>query len=214
MSSISLSVKLLESSNEISDKILQTLLPDVTKYFNNITQKLIQEIPNIIVGYITQQPEYSSILGGTLQYEFGIPDPANRLDDILSSIKNGYITKEKPVIIKSNMLVGGLKIEMLKKDFSDLLTLGASTITTEKGAKLNWLQWLLIEGDSVIVSDHIFIFGPSRHSRTGMGLMRESFGGFWRVPPEYAGNINNNWITRAINAASGEIDSIIQKIIR
>lgn len=211
---IGLSVKLAESSSEISSKIIQALLPDVTKYFNSISSELIKTIPNIIIEHITQQPEYTALISGSLQYEFGLPDPATRIEEILLSIKSGYIVKEKPVTAKVSSLVGGLKIQMIKKDFSDLLTLGASTLTTEKGDQLNWLQWLLLEGDSIIVSDHIFIFGPSPFSRTGMGLMRESVGGFWRVPPEYAGSINNNWITRAIDSASSVIDSTIQKILQ
>ena len=211
---IGLSVKLAESSSEISSKIIQALLPDVTKYFNGISAELTQSIPDIIIKYITQQPEYTALISGSLQYEFGLPDPANRVNEILLSIKSGYIVKEKPVTAKSSSVIGGLKIQMIKKDFSDLLSLGSATLTTEKGDQLNWLQWLLLEGDSVIVSDHIFVFGPSPFSRTGMGLMRESVGGFWRVPPEYAGSINNNWITRAIEAASSEIDTTIQKILQ
>lgn len=211
---IGLSVKLSESSSEISSKIIQALLPDVTKYFNSVTSELSQTIPNIIIEYIMQQPEYTALISGSLQYEFGLPDPASRLNEILLSIKTGYLVKEKPITAKSASLIGGLKIQMIKKDFSDLLSLGSATLTTEKGDQLNWLQWLLLEGDSVIVSDHIFVFGPSPFSRTGMGLMRESVGGFWRVPPEYAGSINNNWITRAIESAASEIDTTIQKILQ
>jgi hypothetical protein len=43
--------------------------------------------------------------------------------------------------------------------------------------------------------------------------MRQVGGGFWRVPPEYAGNMQNNWITRAIEAASSQIDKEIQRLL-
>jgi hypothetical protein len=36
-------------------------------------------------------------------------------------------------------------------------------------------------------------------------------GNSWRVPPEFAGNVNNNWITRGINSAVPEIDQYLMK---
>lgn len=213
MSTLALSVKVIESSSEIETRILEALLPDVTKFFTKVQNQLAQIIPNIIINSITNQPEYDSLLNGTLQYEFGLPDPASRLSEIISSIKDGSIVTVKPIVAKSSGISGGVKIQMIKKDFGDLLSLGGSSFVTEKGDRLDWLKWLLIEGDSVIVSDHIFIFGPSQYSRTGYGIMRQVGGGFWRVPPEYAGTINNNWITRAIESASSEIESQLQKLL-
>lgn len=211
--SLTLSFDIIDSQSEIASNLLNALLPDVTKYFDKVSNKLIKTIPSIIVSSIISQPEYSALLSGTLQYELGIPDPANRLNEILTTIKEGYSVQQKPVTAKSTSISGGIKIQMIKKDFSDLISLGASTIVTEKGEKLNWLEWLLIEGDTIIISDHIFILGPSKYSRTGFGIMRETLGGFWRVPPEYAGSINNNWITRGINAASGEIEKTIEQAL-
>jgi len=214
MNGFGLSVDIVESNAEISSEIVKALAPDVTKYFNTIFNELSDIIPDIIVQSIVSQPEYDSLMGGTLQYEFGIPDPASRLSEILNTIRNGAVLTKKPVISKSNSLSGGFKIQMIRKDFSDLLELGAASFTTEKGSQLNWLEWLLLEGDSVIISDNIFVFGPSKYSRTGFGIMRESLGGFWRVPPEYAGSINNNWITRAINDVSDTIEQEIQKLLK
>jgi hypothetical protein len=211
--SLGLSVDLVETQSEIASKILQALLPDVSRYFDNVQKQLIDIIPNIIIDSIVNQPEYDALIGGTLQYEFGLPDPSSRLSEILETIRNGHVVKYKPVNIKSSSLAGGIKIEMVKKDFGDLLSLGSASLVTEKGEKLDWLKWLLIEGDNVIVSDHVFIFGASQYSRTGYGVMRQVGGGFWRVPPEYAGNMQNNWITRAIEAASSQIDKEIQRLL-
>lgn len=211
-SSIPLSFSLIETQNEISTKILNAILPEVNKYFNRNVNDLEKIIADIVVESITKQPEYAAIVSGTLQYELGIPDPVGRIADILNTIRNSSIVKKKPITIKSSGIVGGIKIEMIKKDFSDLLSLGSATLITEKGDQLNWLQWLLLDGDSIIISDHNFILGPSNYSRTGFGIMRETVGGFWRVPPEYAGNINDNWITRAISAASKDIDNAISKV--
>lgn len=210
---LGLSVNLVESESQITYKILQALLPQVSVYLDKIQSQLVDTIPSIIIESIINQPEYGALLSGTLQYEFGIPDPGSRLSDIIETIRNGHVVKYKPVSIKSSGLLGGIKIEMIKKDFSDLLSLGSASFTTEKGQKLDWLRWLLIEGDNVIISDNVFIFGPDPNSRTGYGIMRQVGGGFWRVPPEYAGSLENNWITRAIAEASNSIDKEIQRAL-
>lgn len=211
-SSIGLSFNILENQSQITKKILDALLPQVEIYFNKNIDKISKIIPDIIIDAIVAQPEYNAITNGILQYELGITNPSQRLSEILNTIKNGSIVQKKPISIKSSGLNGGIKIQMIKKDFSDLLSLGSASITTEEGTQLNWLEWLLLEGDTIIISDHIFVLGPNKYSRTGFGIMRESIGGFWRVPPEYAGNINNNWITRAIDQATPDIENTISKI--
>ena len=214
MTTIKASFSITDSTSIIKDKILTALLIDAQNFFDNIYNKISESIPEIIINHIIDQPEYDALISGTLQYEFGLPDPSARLQEIIETIRNGSFVKYKPVSIKSSKLVGEITIEMIKKDFSDLLSLGSSTLITEKGDRLNWLQWLLLEGDSVIVSDYFFVLGPNNNSRTGFGIMKQFGGGFWRVPPEYAGSINNNWITRAINSAIGDIDTEINKLFK
>lgn len=213
MSKAKLSVSVLESTEDLSKAVLQALLPDVQKYFDKIYNTIDKNIPNILIESITAQPEYTALINGTLQYEFGIPDPAQRVGDILDTIRAGGFIKNKPVSIRGNTLVAGITLQMIRSDFEDLLSLGSASIETEKGTSLNWLQWLLLAGDSIIISDHMFILGPSQYSRTGMGIMRENKNAFWRVPPEYAGDINNNWITRAIDQASSSIDSELTSLL-
>jgi hypothetical protein len=214
MSQLQFSVKLVDNNSTISREIIKALLPDIQKYFNGIAAKISKSIPDLVINSIMNQPEYASLMSGALQYEFGLPDPANRLSEILSTIRaNTQIINKSPQL-KGNKISAGIKFSMIKSDFSDLLSLGGASLTTEKGSKLDWLDWLLKQGDSIIISDYNFIFGPSKYSRTGMGIMKEVTGGSWRVPPEFAGTINNNWITRAIDAASSDIDNLINKVFQ
>jgi hypothetical protein len=214
ISSIPISFKLIETESQIINEILKALFPEVEKYFNRNIDSVADAIGDILVKYIVQQPEYTSLTSGTLQYELGIPNPVERMNEILGVIKSGAIVKRKPLTIKSSGISGGIKIQMVKKDFSDLLSLGSATLITEKGDQLNWLEWLLLAGDTIIVSEHSFILGPSPYSRTGFGIMKESVGGIWRIPPEYAGTIGDNWITRAIDASAKEIENTIEKLFQ
>lgn len=214
MSTLSFNMKLVGSNATIAQDMLSALLPDLNKYFSNIYNQLKQNIPPILINYIKAQPEYSSLMGGKLMAEFGLPDAGTRLSNILSTIENGAIVQTKPLSISGGKIRGSIKLQMVKKDFSDLLSLGDASFVTEKGSNLQWLQWLLIEGDTAIIADYGFIVGSFPTSRTGMGIMRQFGGAFWRVPPEFAGTINNNWITRAINEASTDIEKEIEKLAR
>lgn len=207
MSNFIAEFKLLDNQKSIASKILEALLPMVKDYFFKATRNLSSNISDILIKNIKSQPEYESLLNGTLKYEFGIPDAGPRIDLILDHIKTYGITKIEYPQIRNNKIIGSYKIQLVRSNFEDLIRIGSSTFTTEKGQQLNWLQWLLLEGDSIIITGFEFEFGPNIASRTGMGIMK--VGDSWRVPPEFAGNVKNNWITRAIDSAIPEIDQYL-----
>ena len=204
-------VKVLEDNFTIAQRISYALVPEINKYLNKIYQSMASSISDIVVDSIISQPEYDSLMGGQLQGEFGIPDPSSRLSDIISTIKSGSNIVRKPTSIVNGKINAGIRFQMISSDFQDLISLGSASFTTEKGTKLNWLEWLLLEGDTIIISDYGFVAGPNPSSRTGLGIMKGYSGASWRVPPEFAGNVNNNWITRGINSAVPEIDQYLMK---
>jgi len=69
---------------------------------------------------------------------------------------------------------------------------------------------LLLYGGQIIVRNYRVKMGSNRASRTGMAIMVESPGDSWRVPPEFAGTSNNNWVTRALSKIDDKILDIIQ----
>lgn len=214
MSSLKFNMKLLGNNSSIAKDMMNALLPDIEKYFDKVYSKMSRDIPDILISSIQSQPEYSALLGGTLQGEFGIPDPQARLNEIMSTIRSGQVVKKIPVKISANGIKAGIKLQMVKSDFSDLLSLGSASFDTEKGTKLEWLRWLLTEGDTIIISDYQFVLGSYPTSRTGFGVMRQFGGSGWRVPPEFAGTVQNNWITRAIESASASIESALQNAVK
>lgn len=212
MSKLTVDIRLLDTNAKIGRDMMNALLPEVKQYFNARIQRVENIIPDLVVQAIMSEPEYAALIGGTLFHEFGIPDPAGRLSEILSVIKNGTNIDIKSPSISGNSIKGGFKFRMVKQDFSDLLALGGASFITEKGSVLNWLRWLLVEGDSVIITDYSYsVDGPGK-SRTGLGVMIS--GGSWRVPPEFAGNIKNNWITRAIDKVMPQIEATVTRIMK
>jgi hypothetical protein len=211
---LNFSINILETNGAISQKIANALIPQVDRYLDNMFNQIKNLIPTTIINSIMNQPEYASLLSGQLKAEFGLPDSDSRLSQILSTIQDSSNIVRKQTSITGGKISSGIRFQMIKSDFEDLVNLGAASFTTEKGSNLNWLKWLLTEGDSVIISDYQFIAGSYASSRTGMGIMRSFGGAFWRVPPEFAGTIRNNWITRAIDDASSDIEKQLENILR
>ena len=206
-------LKLLESNNQISQNILRALLPDIADYLKDVANYIKTNLPPVIENAIINSPEYQSILNGQLQYEFGIPDPGQKLAGLLNLwTKNIEVLYNEPAI-SGNRIKGSFSVNMIKIDFSDVLySEYAVVVDNLRGYTLPWLEWLLLEGNKTIIQNYNIFVGPSRCSRTGMAIMKESSSS-WRVPSQFAGTISDNWITRAIDKSEAEIQNVIDKAI-
>ena len=82
---------------------------------------------------------------------------------------------------------------------------------TAKGVSLPWLRWLLTLGQQIIVAN----FGVDYQSgkgRTGGGYMTVDERPF-KVSSQYAGTVDDNFITRAIDSVAPQIKGVIIKAI-
>lgn len=214
MSSFKFSVDLLESDKQIADIILKELVQELNSRLTPLYKEAASYIRHTVLDSIKAQPEYISLLSGSLKYEFGLPDSSSRLNAILGIIDQSLFVEYKEPRINGQNINGGFFIGMVNNDFSDILSLGAATLVTEKGSPLEWLKWLLLEGDKIIIGGYDFKIGNFKNSRTGGGIMSPSFSGSWRVPPEFSGTIQNNWITRAIESIESTIDNYLVSLLQ
>ena len=206
-----ISLTLLENNADISNKILKALLPEVTKYMDSSINSVKLELPGIIRQSIINSPEYNSIMSGELRYEFGIPDPGAKLAGLLdiwsSNIQYSYI---KPTI-NNNQIRSSFSANTIRADYADVLyTDYALVIDSTRGYSLPWLEWLLLEGNKTIISKYEVVLGSNKFSRTGNALMKPS-NKSWKVPSIYSGTASDNWITRAIDNASDQINNLLNK---
>jgi len=116
------------------------------------------------------------------------------------------IVKIQPI---KKTLKGTLEINFQRDDFINLLSLQSGHVLTEKGTDLHWLDWLLIKGDTTIITGYTYIPGPL--GRSGGGEM--NIGGLWRVPPEFSGTITNNFITRSFKGTEKETAEILKGLL-
>lgn len=214
MSSLKFSIDIVESDQQISQEINKAILQELNSRLPSVFKKTQDYIRQTVIGSIRSQPEYISLMSGSLKYEFGLPDSSSRVGAILDTIEQSlYVEYQQPKMRRSN-IVGGFFIGMVNSGFADILSLKESTFITEKGASLEWLKWLLLEGDKTIIIGYDFNIGNYKNSRTGGGIMSPSFSGSWRVPPEFAGTIENNWIVRAVESVQDQIESHVFSLLQ
>ena len=210
---MAVNLKILETDAQITAKIRRVLIVDLNKRLVRSATKLGPKLRKIIKDSIQSQPEYISLRDGDLMIELGLVDGSNRLDSIIEHWIDSLIISLKPVRSVGSKLKGGIEIKAIKSDYSDVLELSESVFTTEKGSDLRWLEWLLLEGDNAIILDYSIMYGNFKRSRTGGGIMVQRKGSSWRVPPEFSGTIDNNFVTRALDEASVEIEDTIVKTV-
>ncbi len=206
-------LELIEKVPEIKSLILDSLVSHLAPAFRRAIPSIRRRIIDVAINQIKNEPEYTSLLNGKLKYEFGIPNSENVLNDILEIWSNNISINYQPVTKRKTDVMGYVQIDMIKQDFEDVLSSSSAIVYDHmSGISLPWLQWLLIDGSKILVRKHKVRMGPNRQSRTGMAVMVESKEN-WRVPAEFAGTKNNNWITRAIKSLDNQIPNIIEEEI-
>lgn len=183
------------------------------------------DLRRIIRDGFLASPEYKDLLpGGDLYGELGVLFADNAVLEIVDSLAantNFTVSKNR------------LRVEVFKGDYSSLISLPAASFISEKGGRVDWLEWLLLRGTDVVVANYAFVAGDFTSSRTGQGLMfqirsegtivgsSKIRGGLFqgvtfdqfRIASEFAGTANNNWVTRVLVSVEPQIVALIQRTI-
>lgn len=204
-------LKLIDRDTDITKNLLNALVPEIDKYLKQKLQIIKKDMPLLIMNIIMNTETYASLIGGQLQYEFGIPDPAAKLNEILNIWSSNISVNYKAPKVSNGRISASFSVSIIRSDFSDVLSSDAALVVdTLRGYSLPWLEWLLLEGNKTIVKNQQVVFRPSKFSRTGIAIMQES-NKSWKVPAQFAGTITNNWITRAIDDNEAAIDNFLEK---
>lgn len=207
-------MRIIESDSEIRNRILTALLSDVQNTFNKSIPQIQNKLEALIREAIINEPEYTSLVGGQLRAELGIPDAVSKVQDLLDLWIANIQVDITPFKITNLGLSGGFSINCIRSDFSDVLSSSAAEVQDQiRGYSLPWLSWLLLEGGKILVKDHTVVIGPNNASRTGDAIMRNTMRSSWRVPPEFAGTVKDNWITRAIDKLEDSVLDIFKNTI-
>lgn len=210
---ITITLKLLDSADVINDKILDAYCFYLNKVFKQATVGINRRVGEICAELIKNTDAYSQLLSGDLLGELGVPEVQARLGAILEQIKQSCHVELTMITKAGKSLRGGIVVKMIRSDFLDILGLPEAEYITEKDVTIPWLNWLLTQGDKIIVIGYdvkLNLTAKERHaSRTGLGLMRPGSG--WRVSPAYSGTVDNNFITKAFDSLA--VERLLLKIV-
>ena len=187
-------------------KIVSQKLSQVIEYFR-------PDFVNFIENHLRKDDNdtYNSLSLGQLKKDFGFKLGENVGEKVVKEIsKTIHFTK----LPATSSTVGGLRCEVLKEGIEFLLNKDFSAYDSN-GNLVDWLNWLLTAGDTIVVSDYQIFYGdynyPPSRSRGAIMVKMPSKG--FRVSPHHAGTIEDNWITRAFAKAGREIQPILQKAL-
>ena len=186
-------------------------------------RKAYPQIKKAIRGFVADElnqayfahPTVKSIEGGDLRAEFGLQFAQVKAraiyEALLKSLRVNLSSNKKDSLLN-------IRIEMARSDFQDILNLSEAYQTwtdaggdTVKGEPLPWLEWLLLEGDSLVIAD--YRFSTAQLGRSNLpGIMVAGRG--WRVPTEHSGTYQSNFITEILDKVGGEVDKKLWRIVR
>lgn len=206
------SLRLLETDSQISKLIMKEIKTTIDNAVDKAIPDISKEIKELIAESLRSQPEYSSLMAGTLRAELGIPD-SNSINAVIQALIETLDVKKNTITITNSGLVGGFLLTMMKSDdMGGVIYANISSVNDPKGYSLPWLEWLLFKGNEILVKNYKVSYTPSPYSRSGMAIMTPSSES-WRVPEQFTGTEENNWTTRAINSVEDSVYRIIQKNI-
>jgi len=206
------SLRLLETDSQISKLIMDELKIILDKAINTALPKISTEIKILISESLRNQPEYSSLMTGTLKAELGIAD-ATSINSVIDALIETLAVQRNDIKVTNKGLSGGFVLTMMKSDdMNGVIYTEPASVKDASGYSLPWLEWLLLKGNEILVKNYEVSYFPSPYSRSGMAIMIPSSSS-WRVPPQFAGTENDNWTTRAINSVEDSVYKIIQENI-
>lgn len=212
-------LKLTEPVHVIERNINQALIDSLNNFIPRNLNAIKYDIQAILPMVLKSSDVYKEITQGNLGAEIGIPagEETARMDEIIDILSQQVEVQYRRMRMTGSGFFGGLLFYIFEDDFNKVLASSASTIQTDKKQDLPWMEWLLKDGDKIIIKEYEVDFRNSKASRSGKAIMIPTSGGFWKVPAQFAGVANNNWISRAITdnlqLVSDQIGIIVNKYL-
>ena len=210
---MSITLKVLESNNFLVKEINKAIAAQLNDRINKNKNRAIKQLRNIIPSWIASSPEIQSLnqegIAFSLNSQFGLPagQAAAATSAIIAAVSDSIQVNFKKV--PDNLRVT-LEFGVQPINFANLLSIPEGTVFTQtNGTPLEWMDWLLNLGSTIIVAGYTYV--PEAEGRSGGGTMNAGFG--WRVPPQFSGTPDDNFITRALANRDSQLAPILQGLI-
>lgn len=201
------------SIKKFTNALITEVAKEIRKILNSNKSRIKEHVRLIVRENLMNSPEVKSIIdeNGKLRIELGLENGANDIIKIIDEI----VSKTTIDIKQSGNQSSSIDIEIkiyIDTEYVDLYSKQYSSYVTNSGAKVEWLNWLLEAGNTEVVFGYKIKYGVDI-GRTGDAIMMPSKTSNWRVPPEFSGVSNNNFITRSFENVDKELLNFIGGIL-
>lgn len=200
--------QLTQSQPEIQKIVYEALCKEMNKHFRGMAAKLKPQFQKVVTSIFEKTETYESLLSGELRGEFGFPSgtETRAVKAILKAIKDDLWVGFNKFTTNGNTIEGGITVFLVKATLEELFKepeashrVVANVDGYTSFFDIPWLEWLLVDGDRVIIQDYTFIHKFAGRSAHGIMAATKKPQYFYRVHPGYAGTINDNWVTRTLD---------------
>jgi len=213
MGKLKVRLKLVTPTPRIEYMVKKSISNQIERAYHAAITRTRIELERIIRGYVLGSPEVNSLRGGPLQYEVGAVDArvAGAINFLIQRLVSTINITYTPFNLAGGRFVSKLEISCFPKTLiDDMLNHPDSRYLTDKGVEIPWMSWLLTIGDRMIVRKYQVNYSAKFNSRTGGATMKQVKSGGWRVPPQFSGTRDNNFITRALDNVGVYISQYLQ----
>lgn len=208
-------IQIIDSTREIRRRILFELAPQVDAAFKKAGPKITTQVKALLRERLLTSETMISLLSGKLKADFGLTNQRASsaaieiVEAVVSQMHTGY-NKTKH---GADNLTWSIYVH-LTPSIDYVLQRVSDGSYLSRGGDVDWLEWLLTRGSEIVIGDFQVEYGRFSffRSRSGEAIMVE--GDSFRVDPEFAGTIEDNFITRTIQGASEEIAAVFTNNIK
>lgn len=209
-------LNLTDSQSNFDKKVMTEFSRELNKHLRKSISQIKKGVGPIIADAVQNSKEVQSILYGTLSAELGFVSPTTIAKQIYDAIKRSVHIEFTPFKYNGKTLDGNFSVVAIHDDFSDIITDIPTASYKSNGHDIDWLKWLLFEGNNIIVVDYQITYNPSKvsHSRSRRAIMEPDTRSSYRIPAKWSGTQSNNFITRSIDSqAEHLIETHIAKVL-
>lgn len=213
-------LKILESNDYLEFCILKEYATHLNGILPNVGNKLERYLQQYVEDKLVNTSEVESMISGKLRGCFGIEFP----DDLVLNFIRTYALSVKVMTFPVFLVRSGVSrrpcLTISTEETLERLSMDdIFAQKTEKNVALHFWNWLLYQGDKSVVTGAYVKNANAwelRHdiSKTDSMIMRKKQGSYFRVPPEFAGVDDNNFVTRALANWLIDVNKFLEKEIR